>query len=116
MPTYIAYGKFTPAAIRGMTENPEDRTQPVTQLFEALGAKLLSWHVTLGCADFDWLLMVEAPSEDIVVSAAIAPWSGGSSVEIRVALALDGAQSKAMFQKSADAVRRFKPGGINKTT
>ena len=53
MPTYIAYGKFTPAAIRGMTENPEDRTQPVAQLFEALGAKLLSWHVTLGCADFD---------------------------------------------------------------
>lgn len=111
MPTYIAYGRFTAAAMRGMMETPEDRTQPVSQLFEALGGRLLSWHVTIGCADFDWFLIAEAPSEDVVISATLAPRSGGSSTDVRVALALDGAQSMAMFQQSADAVRQFKPAG-----
>ena len=54
--------------MRGMLQTPEDRTEPVPRLFEGLGAKLIGWYMTSG--EYDWLLIVEAPSQDVVVSAA----------------------------------------------
>ena len=58
MPTFIAQGRFTADAVKGMMQTPEDRTEPVTKLFQAFGGKLVSWYLTSG--EYDWLLIVEA--------------------------------------------------------
>ena len=68
MPTFITQGRYSRDAIKGMIARPEDRAEAVAKLCEAAGGKLLSYYVTLG--EYDWLIVIEAPSEQ-----AISAWS-----------------------------------------
>jgi uncharacterized protein with GYD domain len=110
MPTFIAYGRFTREAMRGMFQTPEDRTGPVSKLFESLGGRLISWHMTPGC-DFDWILLAEAPSEEVVVTAGLVATGGGGVADIKVAPALSGPEAMKVFQKGSEAARSFKSAG-----
>lgn len=109
MPTFIAQGRFTGEAVRGMLQTPEDRTGPVARLFESLGAKLVGWYMTSG--EYDWLLIVEAPSHDVVVSAAVAATAGGGVRDIKTFAAWTGRDSMAVFQKAQSAAPGFKSAG-----
>jgi hypothetical protein len=44
MPTFIGYGRFTREAMRGRLHPFEDRTEPVSKLFEPLGTADLLAH------------------------------------------------------------------------
>jgi uncharacterized protein with GYD domain len=59
MTIYISQGRYTAAAIKGMSAKPEDRSEAVAELFAAAGARLISWYLTLG--PFDWLITAKAP-------------------------------------------------------
>jgi uncharacterized protein with GYD domain len=110
MPTFIAYGRFTREAMRAMFQTPEDRTEPVSKLFEALGGRLISWHMTPGC-DFDWMLLAEAPDEEVVVAAGLVATGGGGVQDIKVARALSRPETMRLFQKGGEAARSFKSAG-----
>ncbi|MBM1173424.1 GYD domain-containing protein [Microvirga arabica] len=110
MPTFIGYGRFTREAMRGMLQTPEDRTEPVSKLFKALGGRLISWHMTPG-ADFDWMLLAEAPDEEVVVTAGLVATGGGGVQDIKVARALSGPEAMRLFQKGGEAARGFKSAG-----
>ena len=51
MPVYISRGRFTPDAIKGMLNKPENREQAVTKLFQSVGGKLVGWYLTFGHHD-----------------------------------------------------------------
>src|ERR1700704_2706353 len=76
MTIYISQGRYTPAAIKGMTAKPEDRSEAVTELFAAAGARLISWYLTLG--PYDWLIIAEAPDEPPMISPVLAAPAGGT--------------------------------------
>lgn len=109
MPTFIAQGKFTRDAIGGMLQAPEDRTESVAKLFEALGGKLISWYMTTG--EYHWLLIAEAPNHEVVTAAAMVATGGGGVEEIRTFTALSGPEAMAVFQRAKDAARSFKSAG-----
>lgn len=110
MPTFIGYGRFTREAMQGMLQTPEDRTEPVSKLFEALGRRLVSWHMTPGC-DFDWMLLAEAPDAEVVVTAGLVAAGGGGVEDIKVGRALSGPEAMRLFQKGGEAARSFKAAG-----
>jgi uncharacterized protein with GYD domain len=109
MPTYLAQGRFTRDAVKGMMERPENRTEAVGRLFESLGGKLVSWHLTSG--EYDWLIIAEAPSHDVVVQAAIAASGGGGVHDIKTCAIWDGPAAKELFQKAGGVARQFKSAG-----
>jgi uncharacterized protein with GYD domain len=109
MPTYIAQGKFTRDAVRGMLETPEDRTASVAKLFESLGAKLISWYMTTG--EYDWLLIAEPPTHENTMAAAIAATGGGGVESIKTFLVLSGPEAMSVFQKAQGAAQKFKSAG-----
>src|SRR5258706_9189044 len=76
MTIYISQGRYTPAAIKGMSAKPEDRSEAVAELFAAAGGRLISWYLTLG--PYDWLIIAEAPDEPTMISAVLAAAAGGS--------------------------------------
>ncbi len=55
MTIYISQGRYTSAAIRGMTAKPEDRSEAVAELFAAAGGRLIGWYLTFG--HYDWLII-----------------------------------------------------------
>src|SRR5258707_10797550 len=86
MTIYISQGRYTPAAIKGMSAKPEDRSEAVAELFSAAGARLISWYLTLG--PYDWLIIAEAPDEPTMISAVLAAAAGGSLSDITTTVAL----------------------------
>src|ERR1700751_6108557 len=70
MTIYISQGRYTAAAINGMSAKPEDRSEGVAELFAAAGARLISCYLTLGL--YDWLIIAEAPDEPTMISAVLA--------------------------------------------
>ena len=100
MTIYISQGRYTAAAIKGMSAKPEDRSEAVAELFAAAGARLISWYLTLG--PYDWLIIAEAPDEPTMISAVLAAAAGGSLSDITTTVALTASD----FGKGLPAGRR----------
>ena len=109
MPLYIAQGRFTRDAVKGMLQTPEDRTESVARLFESLGGRLISWYMTTG--DYDWMVVAEAPDAQSSMAASVAALAGGGVTDVKTCLALDGAEAQAVFARAQEAARSFKSAG-----
>ncbi len=44
---WVSYGKVTQESIKGMIAEPQNRAEAVGKLVEALGGKLISYHMLL---------------------------------------------------------------------
>ncbi len=67
---WVSYGKVTQEGIKGMIANPENRAVPVGRLVEALGGKLVSYHLLLN-GDIDFIIVVDIPDDKIANIALI---------------------------------------------
>ena len=110
MPTFVAQGCWTKEAVLGMTTHPEDRFEPVAKLFEDLGGRLLQWYMTTG--EYDWMVIAEAPSQDIMMSAAAASLAGGGTSGIRTFAAFTAAEARAIFENAGRVASTFKSPGL----
>jgi uncharacterized protein with GYD domain len=67
---WVSYGKVTQEGIKGMIANPENRAEPVGKLVEALGGKLVSYHLLLN-GDIDFIIVSDIPDDKIANIALI---------------------------------------------
>jgi len=109
MTIYISQGRYTAAAIKGMTAKPEDRSEAVAELFAAAGARLISWYLTLG--PYDWLIIAEAPDEPTMISAVLAAAAGGSLSDITTTVALTASDTAKAFQRAGELTLKFRSAG-----
>jgi uncharacterized protein with GYD domain len=61
---WVSYGKVTQEGIKGMIANPENRAEAVGKLLEALGGKLVSYHLLLN-GDIDFIIVSDIPDDKI---------------------------------------------------
>src|SRR5260370_27275858 len=106
MTIYISQGRYTPAAIKGMSAKPEDRSEAVAELFAAAGGRLISWYLTLG--PYDWLIIAEAPDEPTMISAVLAAAAGGSLSDITTTVALTASDTTKAFQRAGELTLKFR--------
>lgn len=92
-----------------MTQNPEDRTEPVAKLIQQAGGRLLSYYVTFG--DTDWLVIAEMPNEKAMAAVVLAVAGGGGVTDVRTTLALTAAEAKGAFGMASDLARSFRTAG-----
>src|SRR5215211_4186494 len=105
MTIYISQGRYTAAAIKGMSARPEDRSEAVAELFEAAGGRLISWYLTLG--RYDWLIIAEAPDEPTMISAVLAAAVGGSLSDITTTVALTASDTMKAFQRASELTTKL---------
>ena len=103
MTIYISQGRYTAAAIKGMSAKPEDRSEAVAELFAAAGARLISWYLTLG--PYDWLIIAEAPDEPTMISAVLA------AADITTTVALTASDTTKAFQRAGELTLKFRSAG-----
>ena len=103
MTIYISQGRYTTAAIKGMTAKPEDRSEAVA------GARLISWYLTLG--PYDWLIIAEAPDEPTMIAAVLAAAAGGSLSDITTTVALTASDTAKAFQRAGELSLKFRSAG-----
>lgn len=109
MPTYIVQGRYSPDAIRGMLETPEDRAHAVSKLVEGAGGRLLSYYVTF--SDYDWLLVCESPGEQATAAAIITALAGGGVHDCKMTVAMTSAQATRAFEQAGQLAGSFKSAG-----
>jgi uncharacterized protein with GYD domain len=109
MTIYISQGRYTAAAIKGMSAKPEDRSEAVAELFAAAGARLISWYLTLG--PYDWLIIAEAPDEPTMISAVLAAAAGASVSDITTTVALTASDTTKAFQRAGELTLKFRSAG-----
>jgi len=75
METYIILGKYTEKGAAAIKDSPA-RTQAVRKAVEAAGGKWLGWYLTMG--QYDFVLLVQAPSAQVAASLILSVGSQGN--------------------------------------
>ena len=68
MPLYMNQFAYTPEAWAALTKHPEDRSEPISELLQKLGGRLIGLYYSLG--EYDGVVIYEAP-EDVSASTGI---------------------------------------------
>jgi uncharacterized protein with GYD domain len=109
MPIYITQGRYTRDAIKGMIVRPEDRANDVARLMSKVGGRLLGYYVTFG--EYDFLTIVETPSDVQMAAALFAAGSGGGVTDLRTTVAMTSLEAKGAFAAAADLTPGFRSAG-----
>ena len=75
MPTYITLLSFTDKGIAEIKESP-GRLNAAKQAFQAAGAELKEFYLTMG--RYDMVILAEAPDDETVAKLALAIGSAGA--------------------------------------
>ncbi len=109
MGIFITQGNYTEQAMKGMIDNPEDRTSAVAGLMDSVGARLLQYYVTTG--EYDFLVISEGDSlTDLVAGLMIAASTGGVT-NLKTVQALTTQDAKAAMEKAKAARSGFRAAG-----
>lgn len=109
MPIYITQGRYTRDALKGMIVRPEDRANDVARLLSKVGGRLLGYYVTFG--EYDFLTIVEIPSDVQMAAALFAAGSGGGVTDLRTTVAMTSQEAKGAFAAAADLAPGFRSAG-----
>ena len=107
MAYYMFQGRYSPASIKAMVAEPQDREAAAKKLAESLGAKLHSFFFAFGQDDF--VAIIDAPDDTTMAALALAigasgGFTGGATTKLMTA-------SKAMKAMAAakKAAGAYKP-------
>jgi uncharacterized protein with GYD domain len=104
MPLYLGRFSYSPDAIRGLVENPQDRAQAASELCESVGAKLIGlWYAF---AEFDGVFLAEAPDNVTAAALAMAVGQSGSFAKFETTVLIDMAEAQEAMRKAAAATYR----------
>jgi len=109
MPIYITQGRYTRDAIKGMLAKPEDRAEAISKLMAKAGGRVIGYYLTFG--EYDFLTIIEAPSEAKMAAALLAAAGGGGVTDLRTTVAMTSAEAKKVFADAGELAPAFKPAG-----
>ncbi len=106
MPFYMFQGRFTPASMKAMLDNPQDREEPARKIIEAAGGKLLNYFFCFGEEDF--VVLLEAPDDATVAAVTLiigasGGFSGGKTTKLMTAQEAMKSMAKAKAMSSSYA-------------
>lgn len=109
MPIYITQGRYTRDAVKGMIVKPEDRADAVSRAVAKAGGRLLGYFFTFG--EYDFLSVVEMPSDVQMAAVLLAAASGGGVTDLRTTVAMTSVEAKGAFAAASDLAPGFKSAG-----
>jgi uncharacterized protein with GYD domain len=104
MPYYACFWSFTTAAVKAMTEKPQNRVKPVRAVVEGFGGKLHHYYFMFG--KHDGMGIVEFPDNETAVAASMRFSSSG-------ALARFETHPLMTAEEAERSMERVKKAGIN---
>jgi uncharacterized protein with GYD domain len=107
MPLYMSQFAYTSEAWAALAQNPEDRSEPIRGLAEAMGGRLIAFYNTFG--EYDGVVIFEAPDEGTAAAVAIAAITPGHLKSIKTTLLLSAEQGVEAMRRAGEATFR-RPG------
>ncbi len=104
MPLFMSQFSYTPEAWAALTQNPEDRSEPLRRLLESMGGRLVSMHYSFG--EYDGLIILEAPDEKTAAAGVLAAVSAGHVKAIKTTTLLTVDDAMEVFRRAGEATYR----------
>jgi uncharacterized protein with GYD domain len=109
MPIYITQGRYTRDAVKGMIAKPEDRSEAISKLMAKAGGRVIGYYLTFG--EYDFLTVIEAPSEAKMAAVLLTAAGAGGVSNLRTTVAMTSAEAKKVFAEAGELASAFKPAG-----
>ena len=104
MTIFITTGRYSKDGTAGLMAQPEGRAKALTDLFAAVGGRLVDIYFTLGAHDF--VVIAEAPDEKAVLAALLPVASSGAVSDLQTCVAYRAADVAAAVQKAKSVTYR----------
>lgn len=109
MPYFLFKGRYSPASLKSLVANPEDREAAARQMIEALGGKL--HHLFFCFGEEDVIAPIEAPDDQTMAAGALlvgasGTMSGGATVKL-----MTSKEAMAAMKKAGQASSHYQPVG-----
>ncbi len=100
MHRYIGLFKYTDAAAKAMTENPQDRSAQVAKLYESFGGKLESMYFFATGGEYDGFVIAQLPDDMTSDALGLMVRSTGNFAKNTSYSLLTADEFKAAMEKS----------------
>ena len=107
MAYYLFQASYTPAAIKAMVDEPQDREAAARPLIEAVGGKL--HHLFFCFGKDDVLALIEAPDDEAMAAAALVVGASGAFSSGRTTKLLTSAEARASMAAAKTASESYTP-------
>ena len=103
MPRYMIQETGTPQVVAALLENPEDRTEEMRSVFEAVGGRLEGFYFSL---ENTAILIADVPDEASLSAIMLAIFSRGLLASIRATSIITASEAVDIFKKAASMAYR----------
>lgn len=107
MAHYLFQASYTPAALKAMVNDPQDREAAARPLIEAVGGKL--HHLFFCFGKDDVLALIEAPDDEAMSAVALAVGASGAFSSGRTTKLLTSAEAMASMAVAKTASGSYTP-------
>lgn len=107
MPYYMFQGRYSPAALKAMVDNPQDREAAGRPLIEAVGGKLHSLFFCFGTEDA--LAIIEAPDDQAMAACALTIGASGAFAGGATTKLMTSAEAMKAMEKAKSAGDSYRP-------
>ena len=104
MPRYMIQETPTPQVAAALLQNPQDRTEPVRRIFEAVGGSLERYYVSF--AEMTVFLIVDIPDQASLDAIMMAIFAGGPWTSFRATPIVTASEAVDIFKKAASVAYR----------
>jgi uncharacterized protein with GYD domain len=104
MTRYLIEETGTPQGVSGLLQTPEDRTEAIRPIFEAVGGSLEQFYFSL--AENTAFLIVDAPDQASLDAVMLAIFAGGALASYRVTPIISASEAVDLFKRAASVAYR----------
>ncbi len=109
MPFYMFQASYTPASIKAMIGNPQDRSGPAKAMADAVGGTLHDIFFCMGSDDI--VAIMEAADDETAAAVSMAIGGSGGFSAGRLTKLLTMEQGVSAMQKAGTAAAAYAPPG-----
>lgn len=107
MAFYLFQASYTPAALKAMVDNPQDREAAARPLIEAVGGKL--HHLFFCFGKEDVVALIEAPDDAAMAACALAVGASGAMSGGATTKLMTSSEATAAMGAAKTASASYKP-------
>lgn len=107
MPFYLFQASYTPAAIKAMVDNPQDREAAARPLIESVGGKL--HHLFFCFGKEDVVALIEAPDDSAMAAGALAVAASGALSSGATTKLMTSSEATAAMKAAGAATSVYRP-------
>jgi len=100
MPKYLSHSTYSPEAIAGLVENPQNRAEVTRPILQALGASLEQLYIDVGGTEI--YAVLDVPDPTILGAISTAMYAAGSFSSIKISQVITAEDSVDVFKKAGE--------------